>query len=249
MGNFITDFFSGPEVEQYNDPYKGRLDQIMSQLSTGQLGKQVASNSTGIIRRQAEDNLRAIGNSGSGRNAAVLSRLTDKNSTTADQGVINAQISGAQINQNALGQAAQIGETNRQFDYNNFERMDAQRRQPSPFESLVGGAIGLATGDAIGLGMDALFGGDDKKKKDEKNDDITSQGSTLANLTVKNSTIPYFAPPPPPMPQSEVPGQSQWEGMRPLDRYDFQHSLQPQPSWTSGVGEENYFDRMRRMYQ
>lgn len=158
MGNFIKDFFEGPDVENFNDPYKAQLDQIMGQLSSGQLGKQVASNSTGFIRRQAEDNLRTISNSGAGRNAAALSRLTDKNSTTADQGIINAQLSGAQINQSALGQAAQIGETNRQFEYNDFERKDAQRRQPSPFESLLGTAVGAVAGGLTGGVSTAVAG-------------------------------------------------------------------------------------------
>lgn len=186
-GNFLSDFFNGPQVQNYSDPYRGQIDANIAQLNSGNLGKEFAANTTGIIRRQANDNLRAVGNSGIGRNAAALSAVTDKSLTTADQDITGAQLKGAQYDTNNKIQASQMMEKSRDFDYQNFERMDEQRRQPSPFESLLNTAVGTVAGGltgglAAGLGEKVFSGitAPDDNNNNQQNPRQTSYNSPQA---------------------------------------------------------------------
>lgn len=152
-------FLGGKQIQQYQDPYRAQLDSIIQQLNSGDLGKEFTASAKGTIRQQSLDNLRQIGNSGVGRNAAVLSRLSDKTLTTADQGFIDAQLKGDEYDTQNKLRAAGLMEANREFDYNDFLRRNNEKLTPTPMESLGYQALGsLAGGGAANLGALAQKG-------------------------------------------------------------------------------------------
>lgn len=150
--------FGGKKApEQYANPYKGMIDQQAQELLNGNLGKQEASDAKGTIRRQAADNLEQISNTpGMGGNAAVRSRLGAKIGNQADEGIVKAQLGGAELDNQNKARGLQLLQQQQGFDYSDFLRTSNQKLQPSPMESLGLSSMGAVAGE----GVAKLFGPD-----------------------------------------------------------------------------------------
>lgn len=143
--------FGGPKpAETYKNPYKGQIDQQAQELLNSNLGKQEAADTTGIIRRQAKDNLEEMSNAPTlGNNAAVRSRLSAKIGNQADEGIIHAQLGGAELDNQNKARGLQLLQQQQGFDYSDFQRTSTINRQPSPMESLGYEAMGTIAGEGL----------------------------------------------------------------------------------------------------
>ncbi len=160
-GGILSLFEDDPEeTPDFEDRFRGRTDEVINKLLSGNLGKQMAANATGKIQRGQLNTLRSIRNTpGVGRNAAVLSKLTNLNQATADEGIVNAQLSGARYDQENMYRGAQLAQSQRNFEYQQYADKYLQEEEPGFLESIGNIGGGAFVGNFLGyLGQDAARG-------------------------------------------------------------------------------------------
>lgn len=165
----FSDFLFGKEATKYENPYAGQIDGDINQLRNSNVGALKAQQSESTISRRLKDRLRLMRNSsGFGKNAAVMSKLTSTASEDADNATVNANIAGAEFDQNSKLRATQLAQQQAQMDFA-VNNENQRREDNSGFaNSLVGGlitsAVSYATGGLVSGGINSLMkggGGDD----------------------------------------------------------------------------------------
>jgi len=189
-----VNFFSGYDNPDFHDQNSGNIQSGISELMNGNIGKLMAANSSGKIRRQALDNLRMISNTqGIGRNAAVLSRLTDKTQASAGEGIIDAQLAGSRLDTQNMIQGTQLAQQDRQFKYNDFQRKLERSDRQSPFAALLTSAAGQAAGTFLGYGAakgaQSLFGAFKTPVSNTGTPEEQSGGGSWYENNYENSTF------------------------------------------------------------
>lgn len=148
------------ETPDFQDRFRGRTDEVINKLLSGNLGKQMASSATGKIQRNQLHTLRAIRNTpGVGRNAAVLSKLTNLNQSKADEGIVDAQLRGAEFDTNNMFRGAQLAQSQRNFEYQQYADKYLGEEEPGFLETIGNVGGGAFVGNFLGyLGQDAARG-------------------------------------------------------------------------------------------
>lgn len=156
-----TNWIGGGDAETYSDPYAGGVANNINTLSNSNLGAQGAATAERAIGRRYQLRDEEIENNPNfGRNAAVSGKLHDNAMAEVGGETSTAYVKGAEADQQAKAQAAQLGiqEGQLQFGINkeNYEREQSQTFGNSFVGGLLKSAIGFGVGALEGIGADAL---------------------------------------------------------------------------------------------
>lgn len=160
----FNDFLFGKKADLYEDPNAGQIEGDINQLRNSNVGALKAQQSGSTIQRRLRDRLRLMRNSsGFGKNAAVMSKLTSAASEDADNATVNANIQGAEFDQNSRLRATQLAQQQSQMGFA-INNENQRRKDVSGFNnSLIGGLItsaaSYATGGLASAGLNALTSG------------------------------------------------------------------------------------------
>ena len=161
----LTGLFGGadapPEYKNYSDPVtSAAIQRLLSQ----KLGQQQANRAATQLRQQANTQMQQFKeNPNFQGNASVLAALNNRLQRQAESGTVDAQLKGAEIDQNAILQAANLQQQQQQFGLrrNEFDLGRYQQGlQPSYLESLFGQGVSAAVGSALGKQAGKSPGGD-----------------------------------------------------------------------------------------
>lgn len=155
MSSF-SNFLFGGGADLYENPYKGAIDSDINQLRNSNIGALTAQSAESKISRRLAERTRMMRNTpGFGRNAAVMSKLSNQAAEEADGATVDANIAGANLDVNNRVKAAQLSQNQSQMDFA-ISQENEQRKDAASFgNSFFGGLLN----SAVSVGAGALTGG------------------------------------------------------------------------------------------
>ena len=151
----LTGLFGEPDAppafKRYSNP---QTEAMISKLLNSKLGQQSANRAAGQMKSQANDDFQAMQqNPNFAGNASALSAMNNRLQRQAESGIVDAQLKGASVDQDAMGQAARLQQNEDQYGIQR-NQMDAwQYRQgmtPSFLQNTFGQGVNAALGAGIG---------------------------------------------------------------------------------------------------
>lgn len=151
LSGLFGDKPQAPQFQNYQDPQmQGMIQSLMNQ----KLGQQQAQRTSALIGNQTKQAQEQFGeNANFQGNAAVTSAFNSKIARTGEESMANANIQGAQVDQQAMTKAAdlQAGQQQWNLQRNEFDQgVFKQNQQPSYIQNLFGQGLTGAVGSLIG---------------------------------------------------------------------------------------------------
>lgn len=138
------------ENPQYHDPYEAQINAMAKDLMSGKQGQQLAANSSAKVMRNARLEMDDISNApGVAGNLAVRSRLLNKIQNQAEQGIVDANLAGMQVNQQNRQQAAGLLQGQQQFKFGVNQYNQQMGDRPSLLESIGQYSLGELAGGGL----------------------------------------------------------------------------------------------------
>lgn len=140
-------------MKKMTNPYQGQIDAGINKLMESHTGAQMAQNASAGYRRDARAQFDALqGNPAMAGNANVMSALYNKAQSTAAEAITNANVQGANVDQQAHARGLSMemqnaGQNQQMQSYNN--QVDVANQRPGFFQQILQQSIGTLAGSGV----------------------------------------------------------------------------------------------------
>lgn len=178
LAGLIGGGISSTDKPQYDDKYTSMLaPQISSELQSN-VGAQEATATAGALRANANNAYRGIANNPNfSGNASVLSSAYNQAQTSAQHGIVSADIGGAQLDQQTHQEGIRDAMSASRNDLAAFQTNSGISMSPSPLSQIGMNFLGSAAGQLAGT----LGGGGSSSSASEADQHLRSMNYTPAS--------------------------------------------------------------------